>query len=320
MVRYICSKIKYIGDSIGDDIQIQIACLEKSVSLNKRIKNGTELVLNVEVGQFFTDSTLFTLSTLIKIIEKDAVFNDVGVKGFDIKIDLDSNLPQSSAHIVEVSELSAALSKRKAIFEITMVVVVSDAILYVSYERGKGGWTDVIREIDQTRISLPSYTQVQLEGQNTKRQYFIAREGVLKGTKASIKIASDGVPYLQPVSYFTDPVYLTYSLSTYEVRLGSAVYVSKNYPDDPKPWKKGVYDIEIPDAPHLGGLYYLATAKLAKVWFRIGHTGDRYLHIGTHSKGCVTLIEVGRWDELCRILLKARKGDGQSVGVLEIID
>ncbi len=55
-------------------------------------------------------------------------------------------------------------------------------------------------------------------------------------------------------------------------------------------------------------------------WFRIGHIGERYLHTGNHSLGCITMTEVERWDEIYDKLIKARKGDFLSVGMLEIVD
>lgn len=55
-----------------------------------------------------------------------------------------------------------------------------------------------------------------------------------------------------------------------------------------------LYDIEIPDYPHLGGARYEKEAPRAKTWFRIGHRGDRYLHTGGRSLGCITIIETTR--------------------------
>lgn len=90
---------------------------------------------------------------------------------------------------------------------------------------------------------------------------------------------------------------------------------------EPQPWKKTLYDIKIPDYYHRGGRYYLGRAKLAPVWFKTTHPSDsRYVHPGSYSLGCVTLTEIERWDELCKILLKARKGDFMSVGILEVTD
>src|SRR3990167_7150610 len=48
-------------------------------------------------------------------------------------------------------------------------------------------------------------------------------------------------------------------------------------------------------------------AKRAKTWFRIGHGGERYLHTGSRSLGCMTVIEAKRWMEIYGALIKARK-------------
>jgi hypothetical protein len=34
----------------------------------------------------------------------------------------------------------------------------------------------------------------------------------------------------------------------------------------------------------------------------------------------MTIIEVEKWDALCEVLLKARKGDFISVGILEVVE
>ena len=86
------------------------------------------------------------------------------------------------------------------------------------------------------------------------------------------------------------------------------------------PWEKGLYDIEIPDYPHLVGARYEKQAPRAKTWFRIGHNGEKYLHTGGRSLGCITVTKNTRWAEIYNALIKARKGDSVSVGILEVID
>ena len=56
------------------------------------------------------------------------------------------------------------------------------------------------------------------------------------------------------------------------------------------------------------------------MWFRIGHSGDRYLHPGRVSAGCISITETARWMEIYDVLIKARKGDLMSVGILEVVD
>jgi hypothetical protein len=113
------------------------------------------------------------------------------------------------------------------------------------------------------------------------------------------------------------------------------------------PVPQGTHDLEIPDAPHED--YYPESSRYQQVWFRIGHHGDRYLHLGTISHGCATMrpwlpdpntdprfagrtrselglptptapAPFGSWDDLCRYLLPCRKGDGLNVGTLHITD
>lgn len=58
------SKIKYSGDSVGDDIRVEIEVLGKFLRLDKRIKAGTTAEVNREVGRFETDRGLFQAEIL----------------------------------------------------------------------------------------------------------------------------------------------------------------------------------------------------------------------------------------------------------------
>ena len=317
LIRLRIAEIKYTGDSVGDDIRIEIESLNKFVGLNMRLKRGSDRALNVEIGQFFGDGVSFTLPVTIRIIERDLVFNDVGSVQEKIKINLNDSSPQLHTYRVEVQERRNFLSRKKAVFEVTLEAGVSDAILYVADENGDG-WVVTVPERGAEDISLPYHLKVALEKSEDKRQYFTVREGVLQGVRASVKIESDGTSHLLVENPHTEPAHLTYSLSRGTLRLNRKVYKVLNFPRDPEPWKNGLYDIEIPDAPHPGGNIYTSRARLAKVWFRIGHGGERYLHAGSVTLGCITLTEVERWDDLCKVLMKARKEDGRNVGTLEI--
>ena len=73
-------KIKYGGDSVGEDLRIEIECLNRSFILDKRIKNGNEITINAEIGQFPANQISLILPVHIKIIEQDLIFNDIGEK------------------------------------------------------------------------------------------------------------------------------------------------------------------------------------------------------------------------------------------------
>ncbi len=71
-------KIKYSGDSIGDDIRIEIEILDKFSRVDKKIKADTTAEINKDIGKFETDQKIFKANVKIIVIEKDILFNDVG--------------------------------------------------------------------------------------------------------------------------------------------------------------------------------------------------------------------------------------------------
>lgn len=318
VIRLKLTKIKYSGDSIGDDIRIEIDCLDKVFDLEKKIKLGAEITINAEIGQFFFDQATTELPLTIRIIEQDLIFNDVGSTQEKFKINLKNSASQYLTAVIAIQELRNYKTKKKAMFTVTLEAQVSDTILYVAYQEGGDGWILGKREDTKKNIDLISCLKVRLEHSDPLRQYFTIGEGAFQGIKASVKIKTDGTSYLQTENPHTAPVHLIYSLSKKTLLFGKQSYTTRDYKDDLL--RKGVYDIEIPDYSHAGGEYYLSWAKLAKVWFRIGHDGKRYLHLGTFSLGCITLTERNRWDDLCKVLMKARRGDGKSIGVLEVIE
>lgn len=318
-------KMKYGGDSIGDDIRVEIEALGKFLRVDKKIKIGTTAEINREVGRFETDQKSFKFNTQIVVIEKDLLFNDIGQANLEIKIDATNAQPQQFSRKIEIKETRSIFGKiwgkKIAVFEIILEAIVSDAILYVSLEQGKGGWTNAKLENKNIVIALPAHLKVKLDSQDSERQYFTILEGPWIGEYASVKIESDGISHLESINRQTAPIYLAYSVSKNILKFKTKTYKTRRHPDDAEPPERGLYDLEIPDSPHGPGEYYLDRARLAKVWFSVGHDkSGRYLHAGSVTRGCITLTEIERWDELCKILMKARKGDGVSIGVIEIAD
>jgi hypothetical protein len=125
-------------------------------------------------------------------------------------------------------------------------------------------------------------------------------------------------------SYFTTscrrraPVILTFNRETEKLSIeGLGTYHVITYKSNPI--SKGIHDIEMPDAPHRLGSGYLSDSRYSKTWFRVGHSGDRYLHPGTRSAGCITVKDTKRWTEIYRRLIISRKHDSRSVGVVKVI-
>lgn len=313
------ASIKYSGDAIGDDIRIEIECMDRFVGINKKIKRGSTAVLNADIAKFFAEERGTGMPITIRVIERDLIFNDVGNTQGMITVNVRKSTVQEFVFTVGITEARNYRTKKKAIFTILITAQVSEPIGYVgSMEEG---WIQGIRLGTEEKIDLVSHLKVFLERADAARQYFEIREGVLQGVKASLKKkTSGGASYFEVENPHTGPVHLVYSLSKTTLRFNKKTYTTRDYKEDML--RKGIYDIEIPDYAHAGGENYLQWAKLAKVWFHIGHDpGEaRYIHLGTFSLGCVTLTERDQWDDLCKVLMKARKGDGRSIGILEVVD
>jgi hypothetical protein len=104
-IRFTCSKITYAGDSIGDDIRVEIEILGKFFSFDKKIKVGQTVQIDKEIGQFESDQPLFETSVAIKVVEQDLVFNDVGMVSAPLKLDLSISASQEFVFPVTVQEL-----------------------------------------------------------------------------------------------------------------------------------------------------------------------------------------------------------------------
>jgi len=85
------------------------------------------------------------------------------------------------------------------------------------------------------------------------------------------------------------------------------------------PVPRGTYDLEIPYEVHSLASSYARYSPFATTWFRIGHSGDRYLHPGRISAGCATVTDLRKWTEIYTYLIRARKGDKKSVGTITIL-
>jgi len=309
-------KIKYDGDSVGDDIRIEIEHPGGLWSFDKKIKNKSDINIEKIIYQFVATSNTDSIPLDIKVVEKDLVFNDVGNIKIDLGVDLNNSKPQISTHEVVVKESRGMTpGSKKAIFSLILEVLVSENIRYIPLT--DDGWFLCRREGFKSKIDLPSFLKLHFDYVNSGKEYFTILEGGHKGIQMYASEEREKKFHFLQENPQIDAVDLIYSISKKTLKLNNKTYLTTDSLN--APWKKGLYDIEIPDYSHKGGLYY-EESKFARVWFRIGHNGDRYLHTGAHSLGCMTVIEVKKWDEIFGILIKARKGDGESVGILKVVD
>lgn len=217
---------------------------------------------------------------------------------------------------LEVKEDPARRAPAVGVFTLEFAAEIAEAIRYLPPR--DDGFAVVLAEPSRKRTPLPSALAVQVEGIADAREHFVVLEGHMKGQRASISRGGGKESRLRGERPHTQAVRLRYALSrqTLNTDDGHRTYaaISSATPKTP-----GLYDPEIPNAPHRGGASY-PEAPRARVWFRIGHQGDRYLHTGTPSAGGVAVLEAARWEDLYALLITARKGDGISVGTLRFVE
>jgi hypothetical protein len=316
-IQFKLAKIKYTGKSIGDDIGLNIEMLDKTLQINKRIKVGNTVELAEEIGNFPTDQKSFTAKIKITITENDFLFNDTNSIEQTIKIDTENSKPQKFVYKIELREnrFWKNWGKSVAKFEITIEVFSLELIKYVPDV--SNGWLKV-KIIDDEIVSLPAFLKIQSNYIENGREYFTILEGLYRGQEASVSLDENKKSrFLLNIEH--EPIiHLQYSISKKVLIINNKEYQTTD--DVESPWKKGWYDIELPDYPHKDYRSYVRISSRFKTWFRIGHEGTKYLHTGSRSLGCITITEVEKWNEIYNKLIKARKGDFLSVGVLEIVD
>lgn len=318
LIKLKLCQIKYSGDSIGDDIRVEIEILDKFLRVDKMIKIGGMSDINKEISDFETDQKTFKADVKITVIEKDILFNDVGNINGEIAVDTSIARPQKFIYQVQIKETHSVLGKiwgdRIADFEIILEAMIGDIERYAPDI--KDGWLTAF-DLKNNSIALPAYIKVRQEYIKNRREYFTPLEGPYRHQLLSVKLQDDESSY-----FISNVQHEPMAAAAYSISTKLFTFKGKKYQtiDDPEvPWKKGLYDIEIPDHPHGRNNLYTEAVR-QKVWFRIGHDGARYLHPGKYSNGCMTMIETTRWMEIYNALIKARKGDFASVGIVEVID
>ena len=181
------------------------------------------------------------------------------------------------------------------------------------------GWLIIKPEPAGANISVPEYLQVELTSSSEGREFFTVVEGVRRGKKFSVKAGN--LSARRPE--YRGPAHLTFSISRKTLTYAhGTVRAFTEVPRNPVP--EGVHPIQIPDFPHGGGIGYMGESVYAKNWFYLGHgeairyQGDRYLHPGSASAGCIT-VEPAAWTQLYRFLILSRSGDGKTVGSVTVV-
>ena len=307
--------IAYGGKSIGNKLRIHIETLGVSLELNKILKKGTIVKINKEIGIFAADVKEFKLPLTIQVIEKDIRYDDTEKNAVTITPNLALTTIQKFTSTIRVAEMRKRSKGSEATFEFIFSVQTQDAIRYIG--ASEQGFL-LVKTMENENLSLPSFLNVKFDYRKDKRDYFTVLEGSEKEKKFSIKLDKKSTSFLHAGNVYMDPIKAQYSKSTKILILNDKKYQTIDSPYEP--WAKRLYDIEIPDAPHELGRQYLQKTSKSLVWFRIGHDGEKYIHTGQTTLGCITVLEHEKWNEIYDVLIRARKGDSKSIGTLKVID
>jgi hypothetical protein len=181
------------------------------------------------------------------------------------------------------------------------------------------------------RIALPGYLKVNYLGikvlNGKQRDYFIPYEGKWKDRELSVTRKSDGGSYLVTgyilgaAKIIFNPVKANLWYGEGSSRVGP-IFTQGSGTVDSTPLRDGVYELSVPDEPHLDlnnprHQEYLAQSSYARLWYPIpadqdgnGKDDERFLHCGAVSAGCVTVRDIPQWTGICKYLYNRRLRDG----------
>ena len=273
-----------------------------------------EALLNREIFYVPEVPEARRLPLRIDILEKDEVFDDAGSLNAELVIDYPEPREQTLIFDVAIQGRGREIGKQ-SVAQITLIVCLDKDIRFVA-GLNPNSWLSVRLDAGFGK-ELPHLLAVQLVESAAEAIRFLIIEGRYKGELAQIS-AAPGHDYLrQEIGVRRDSAQMTLFRGAQRLLIKGVGEFSVLV-DPRNPIQLGTYRVEIPDEPHEKGRPYLDRSKYARTWFRIAEQGDRYLHTGEVSAGCVTVDAVASWDDICRMLLRSRL-DSQAVGTIEVL-
>jgi hypothetical protein len=178
------------------------------------------------------------------------------------------------------------------------------------------GWLNA--KVGSAVQAVPWHLKVKHTSRSGGRDMFTPIEGPYNGRSASVKEKSTTESYLRSGLSYTGAASVTLKKGERKMKYGSSSWFDA-YTDPDNPIPAGTHVIELPDAPHSGGNGYTGQSAFATTWFRVGSSGDRYLHPGRVSAGCATVTDVSQWTNIYNYLIKSRAST-TTVGSLTVQD
>ncbi len=211
------------------------------------------------------------------------------------------------------------------------------------------GWLSVALKSSGAWVPILEYTKLQITGISHDRIYFQIMDGGQKGKIASLGLGNaksylgSTAPKQSEVQVLVKygenkEVYSRARSATYRQQMGllivDGIHASVTLNTDLgsittqegfRPIPPGIYQIPVPPHPHDKSMteFYRKHVEPAllsdQVWFPI-QFGDnsRFIHLGNISEGCVTVMELSKWNAIYKALISHRTADGRYVGKLTV--
>ncbi len=219
--------------------------------------------------------------------------------------------------------------------------------MYYYVKTDETGWIYALASDGKTAVHLCAYTKAQVITKKGGRTLFKIGDGPnkdkvvsLSDANAAIHLSSKptdaptqaeavlNVVYGKMVNKWYSKArndYLDQQMATLSFS-GKSVQVTLNsvWGTGFTPIPTGTYKIRIPDYPHAADMtsFYRKVApnlKYDRVWFPIEYgNNSRFVHVGNLSDGCVTVLDIDKWNDVYAYLIKYRTTSSQHVGKIVV--
>lgn len=314
LTKVIFSRVLFTGDRLGPNYEFTFTAADQSVTIKANMTGKREAEINDDVFAFPELPEGRRLPLRIKVVERDEAFNDIGSLDTELVISYPEPREQTTTFDVIIYGKGREIRKR-SLASVTLITCLDKGIRYVAGLK-PNSWLSVRLDAG-FEAHLPHFMAIELVEITDQVTRFRILEGRFKGELAQISNLAGNDYLRQEIGVRQESAQMLLRISTQRLHIsGQGEFPVVLDPLNPIPL--GKYRVEIPDELHELGRPYLDRAKFARTWFRIGDTGDRYLHTGSVSAGCVTIGTVESWDKICEALLRSRL-DSQAVGMLEVL-
>lgn len=299
------TKIAYMGENIGNEFEIRIRLGSNSITLNKTIKCGETRILN---QLLFSNNYMksHSVSLEVEVTEKDDI-PDSGIRKTSINVGTDKGY--HGRFSLEAYE--EPNKGNKAVFTLVFDEKISYFGNQILMKVGKQGWIKAKFE-DGSIESLPLGLHAKITDIITYdspkdgyigEEHFTILEGKHINKKARLLIPRNCNSRFSKVKIYDAPCKIVFRIKKKkdDTNLQGMVEISqlkskKIYAitkicEDTLP--NGIYELEIPDAPHPHGNNYNDNSPYSNSWFRIVYLPKPekgfYFHYGLISAGCITI-------------------------------